>query len=67
MIEKFFKVSKQQLSNAYYLIPFSDWKMGVLNEISVMVTDGDVGEHLLLEVVEHERDGFDDATEFMGW
>ena len=67
MTEKFLRVSKPTLGGGGYLIPINTWKEGVLNEFDCLLDSQEVGEDLLFEIVEHDRDEFDNAPEFAGW
>ena len=67
MNEKFFYLTKPSIGGGGYLIPFEDGLEGVSNEIDAMIRDGSIGEDLLITIVEHEREEFDNAQEFMGW
>jgi hypothetical protein len=68
MKEKFFYLTKPSIGGGGgYLIPFESGLEGIANEIDAMIRDGDIGEDLLITIMEHEREEFNTAPEFMGW
>jgi len=67
MKEKFFYLTKPSIGGGGYLVPFEKGLEDIPNEIDAMIRDGNVGEDLLITIVEHDREEFDNATEFMGW
>jgi len=67
MKEKFLYLTKPSIGGGGYLIPFENGLKNVSNEIDAMIRDGEVGEDLLITIVEHEREDFYNAPEFEGW
>ena len=67
MKSKYFYLTKPSLGGGGYLIPFEDGIKGISNEIDAMIMDGELGEDLLITIVEHNKEDVDNAPEFMGW